>query len=172
MCADRRAAYLEHPARCETFAAARGWRVTRCPFSLAELAAGRRSPWWLRRPPRPRVTGLDHTAHFSLGRGRPAGVLTQPYADAGLAGRLDAAFARHGVPLAATTPPEPSWWFPGWTVAILFLPKPAGRRLSAAEIDALDAAIVAAIEEAGRPPRRAARRARTDLTPARKETDR
>jgi len=150
MSADRRAAYLEHPAHCARFAAKRGWKLARTTFSLAELAAGRRSPWFVRRYPRLRVCGLDHTAHFVWGRGRPAGILTQPYADAGLAARLTEAFAQRGVPLVATTPPEPSWWFPGWTVSVLFLPKPVSRRLSADEIDALDGEIRAAIEEANR----------------------
>jgi len=148
MSADRRAAYLEHPAHCARFAAKRGWKLARTTFSLAELAAGRRSPWFVRRYPRLRVCGLDHTAHFVWGRGRPAGILTQPYADAGLAARLTEAFAQRGVPLVATTPPEPSWWFPGWTVSVLFLPKPVSRRLSADEIDALDGEIRAAIEDA------------------------
>jgi len=150
MSADRRAAYLEHPAHCARFAAKRGWKLARTTFSLAELAAGRRSPWFVRRYPRLRVCGLDHTAHFVWGRGRPAGILTQPYADVGLAARLTEAFAQRGVPLVATTPPEPSWWFPGWTVSVLFLPKPVSRRLSADEIDALDGEIRAAIEEANR----------------------
>jgi hypothetical protein len=113
--------YLEHSARCEAFAAPRGWRVARRRFTLAELAAGRRchTNELLLAP-----AGIDHTAWFTWPRtGRPAGILTQPYDDKALVDRLRRAFEHHLVPLNVETPPEPSWWFPGRTVSVLFTPR-------------------------------------------------
>jgi len=154
--------YAEHAIRCRAFARARGWSLARRRFTLLDLAVGRRvsdddgvavrtvgSRW----RDRVLVTGIDHSACFTRD-GRPVATLSQPYRDApggpDFVAALERAFATCGVPLRVSTPPEPSWWYPGWTVAVLFEPVPIGPRpRDLAELAELDEAIVRAFELAG-----------------------
>lgn len=137
--ARRAATWEEHLARGRAFAAARGWTLARRRFTLAELAGGRRVNTYDRYLWR---AGIDHDLHFRIGR-RPVAILAQPYPGDPDMARLRESVARGDVPLRLETPPEPSWWYRGWTEMVLIRrADPDAPPLPTAAIRALAALIV------------------------------